>query len=790
MMHLKTVCCTVACVAMLASGAWGAEPRIGPDNQLDVFVSGTEGYKTFRIPAIVVSKKGTVLAFCEGRVSGRGDSGNIDMLVKRSTDGGETFGPLQVVWDKEKDTCGNCCPVVDRKTGTIHLLMTWNRGDDHEGAIIARKSQDVRRPFICSSTDDGKTWSKPRDLSETCREADWGWYATGPGVAIQVQRGKYKGRLVCPANHSNKKYADHPYGSHVIYSDDGGKSWRRSEPIRPGCNESQVVELADGTLMMNMRAYKPRGARAISLSKDGGATWSKITFQKDLPEPTCQASLLRYTTKADGGANRLLFANPPQSRGRHGITVKLSYDEGKTWGVSRMIYKGSSAYSCLVKLPDKSIGLLYERDGYGKITLARFTLDWLTGGKDKMTKAKEPKAPSAPIASLTTSSTKTIYDEKEVPKYTLPDPLTSIDGRKITDAKEWPARRREILEIFRREMYGRSPGRPKDMAFKVFESDDNALGGKARRKQVTVNFTGKPGGLSMDILIYLPKGAKGAIPTFVGMNFRGNHATTPDAAVRMVKGSKHKRGAAASRWPMEKIVARGYGIATIYYGHVDPDSHDNFKNGIHGLLDNYKGDRPKDAWGSIAAWAWGLSRAMDYFETDKDIDHTRTAVIGHSRLGKTSLWAGAQDERFAIVISNDSGCGGAALSKRRFGETVGRINRSFPHWFCENFKKYNKNEQALAFDQHMLLALVAPRPVYVASAKDDRWADPKGEFLAAKGAGCVYRLLGKNPLPCEKMPPLDKSVQGHVGYHIRTGRHDVKDFDWKSYMDFADKHLK
>ena len=382
MMRLKTVCCVLIALASLAVAA--SEPAVGPADQKDVFVNGKDNYRRFRIPSMIVSKKGTVLAFCEGRTSG--DSGDINIVLKRSTDGGKTFGPLQVVWDDAKNTCGNPCPVVDQKTGTIHLLMTWNLGSDHEGNIIAGKSKHPRRPYICSSTDDGKTWSKPVDLSATCRGDNWGWYATGPGVSIQLTRGKYKGRLVCPANHSNKKYKDHYYAAHVIYSDDGGKSWKKSESIHPGCNEAQVVELADGTLMMNMRSYKPHGARAISISKDGGATWSKVYTQKDLPEPTCQASILRYSAAdAGGGKNRLLFANPPQARGRHGITVKLSTDEGKTWDVSRMIYKGSSAYSCLAVLPDKSIGLLYERDG-SKITLARFTLDWLTSGKDKPAK--------------------------------------------------------------------------------------------------------------------------------------------------------------------------------------------------------------------------------------------------------------------------------------------------------------------------------------------------------------------------------------------------------------------
>lgn len=390
-----TNCCGIAVLLLLGPAVQAvtgnlreADLQTGPEGQVDVFTSGTEGHHTYRIPSVIVSKKGTVLAFCEGRKRGRSDSGDINMVVKRSFDGGKTWGPMQIIWDDAGNTCGNCCPVVDEATGTIWLLLTWNRGDDQEGRIIAGKSKDVRRPYVCHSTDDGKTWSKPVNLSQTCRDPDWGWYATGPGVAIQLKRGKHKGRLVCPANHSNRKYKDHNYGSHVIYSDDGGKTWRRSKPIRPGCNESQVVELADGTLMMNMRSYAPRGRRAIATSTDGGQTWGKVWFHRELPEPTCHASFLRYTTVRDGGKNRLLFSNPPTTGGRVRMTVRLSYDEGKTWSVSRLIYKGSSAYSCLTVLPDKSIGLLYERDGYKKITFARFALDWLTGGKDNVLPAK------------------------------------------------------------------------------------------------------------------------------------------------------------------------------------------------------------------------------------------------------------------------------------------------------------------------------------------------------------------------------------------------------------------
>ena len=396
------------------------------------------------------------------------------------------------------------------------------------------------------------------------------------------------------------------------------------------------------------------------------------------------------------------------------------------------------------------------------------------------------------------------YDEAKVPKYELPDPLLLEDGRRVTDAGTWVSKRRpEILELFTTQVYGRSPAPRKDMHFEVTDVDKNALGGKAVRKQVTVYFSADRRGPQMNILIYLPAKAKNPAPTFLGLNFNGNHTINADPGIKLStswmrsggkgivekRATEQSRGTSSRRWAVDMIVDRGYGLATIYYGDVDPDFHDGFQNGVHPLF--YKDGQTKptaEEWGSIAAWAWGLSRAVDYFETDDDVDHEKIAVMGHSRLGKTSLWAGARDPRFAIVISNDSGCGGAALSLRRFGETVGRINTSFPHWFCDNFVKYNNNEEELPVDQHMLIALMAPRPVYIASAAQDRWADPRGEFLSGLNADAVYRLLGTDGIGVSKMPKPDQPVMNTIGYHVRTGGHDVKDFDWKAYLDFADKH--
>ncbi len=391
-------------------------------------------------------------------------------------------------------------------------------------------------------------------------------------------------------------------------------------------------------------------------------------------------------------------------------------------------------------------------------------------------------------------------DEAGVPAYVVPDPLVAADGSPVRGAGEWPRRRTELLALFERHVYGRRPAtRAVDVV--VASRDALACGGLATRLELAVTIAGLPSGLRL--CCWIPNAARGPCPAFLGLNFGGNHAvhsdrsiTLSDAWIRDGEGlvdhraTEASRGQRAHQWPVEMILSRGYALATAFYGDLAADRPDVLASETFAAL-GQTGTRASDGFGAISLWAWTLSRALDALTTIAAIDARRVAVVGLSRLGKVALWAGATDQRFALTISTNSGQGGAALGRRRFGETIRHITTAFPHWFCPDHATWADREHELPVDQHELLALIAPRPVYVASATRDLWADPHGELLSCLHADPVYRLLGTAGLGgAREMPPAGISVGDAIGYHLRAGVHDMVAEDWWHYLAFADRWLE
>ena len=346
---------------------------------IDVYTAAQDSVHTYRIPALAVTRQGTLLAFAEARQTGAGDAGDIHLVVRRSTDGGGSWGDPITVWNDAGNTCGNPAPVIDRGNGRVVLPMTWNAGDDVERDIIAGRSAHPRRVFVTSSDDDGKTWARARELPDV-RRPHWGWYATGPGNSIQLARGARRGRIVVPANHSDHTGGGHfsyrSYRAHVLFSDDGGTSWTLGGVAGPATNESAVVEMTDGSLLFNMRSYAGQNRRAVSVSRDGGESWSAPKLHHALIEPVCQASMIGYDGR-DGEPGHLLFANPASETARERLTVRVSTDSGATWPWDKLIYAGSAAYSSMAVLPDGRVAILFERDRYARISFAAFSLEEL-----------------------------------------------------------------------------------------------------------------------------------------------------------------------------------------------------------------------------------------------------------------------------------------------------------------------------------------------------------------------------------------------------------------------------
>ncbi|MBC7889861.1 MAG: acetylxylan esterase [Ferruginibacter sp.] len=406
------------------------------------------------------------------------------------------------------------------------------------------------------------------------------------------------------------------------------------------------------------------------------------------------------------------------------------------------------------------IGLLLTGWGFSHALMAQSADGW--------------RASSQTIEKLSKEKPEINYYEEKVPPYNLPDVLTAVNRKKITTATRWMnLRRPEILELFRENVHGRVPATPYQTSFRVINLDTTAINGTATFKQVAITIIAEGQSLIIHLNLFTPNNAGQPVPTFLLINNRG------------LANMDQSRKVKSEFWPVEEGIARGYGMAVFNNADVDPDNFDEFKNGVHGLLD--KLPRTGDAWGTIAAWAWGASRCLDYLVTDRDIAGDKVAVVGHSRGGKTALWAGAEDTRFAMVISSCSGNLGSSIARRHYGETIRKTNAGFPHWFSSNLKKFNDNENALPVDMHMLLALTAPRALYISCAGEDLWADPYGSYLALYHAVPVFNLLGAKSTIAIVMPSFNKqTLSGKVGFHIRDGIHNMVLEDWKKFMDFAD----
>jgi len=412
------------------------------------------------------------------------------------------------------------------------------------------------------------------------------------------------------------------------------------------------------------------------------------------------------------------------------------------------------------------------------------------------TAAQSAKAPAKVVAGIPVN-----YDEALVGTYALPDPLVMTNGKPVRNARTWTALRRpEIVRLFEENQYGRDPGRPADMSFDVFDKGTPAFGGSAIRKQVTIYFSADKNGPKEDVVVYLPAAAKKPAPLLLCLNFSPNSAMFNDPGVKLgemwtrdKKKVPAQHGGGLGKIDVDGLLAKGFGVAGVYYGDIEPDFLGGLPFGVRKLyLKPGQTEPAPDEWGAIAAWAWGLSRVMDYLDTDKDVDKRRVGIYGVSRLGKTVMWAGAHDTRFAMVIASCSGEGGAALSRRNYGETIAHLTAPtrFPYQFCANYAKYAKHVDELPVDGHMLVALMAPRPVLLQTGDQDFWSDPKGEFLAAVAAEPVFRLFGKQGLGVATMPAVGEPILHTIGYYMHAGGHGNLPGDWSQFLQFMETHLR
>lgn len=620
--------------------------------------------------------------------------------------------------------------------------------------------------MVRTSTDNGRTWSEavrlPDGFLGPIRAKP---VELSPGVMLAGSSTEHDGWVVHLERFTG------PWTGEALGSP---KSWEKTGPLnsKDQFGAIQPTILVHSAAELQILNRSRQSAITESWSKDGGRTWSPMTATA-LPNPSAGIDAVRL---ANG---RSLLVYNPQKKGRGRLDVAMSND-GRAWttAVTLEDSEGEYSYPAMIQTKDGLVHVTYtwKRQLIKHVVLdpARFPPS-SSAAQGRSTNLGSD-ANGNPLRLALKTGHVSNYDESKVKPYTLPDPLVMANGTRVRNAAAWTKERRsEILKLYETEIYGRVPAGAPKVAWEVTETDPAAREGTALRKRIVGRVGEAPNGPRINLTVHTPSQAKAPVPIILLVNFGGGAKTPPqDPPVAA------------------DIIARGWGYATVIYQDIQPDRNNTFDQGVIGVTLSPGQTQPAaDEWGAITAWAWGVSRIMDYLETDKAVNARQVALFGHSRLGKTALWASALDERIAAVYASCSGEMGAALARRDWGETVDDMAQNFPYWFAGNYQKYVGRWNEMPVDAHMLIALSAPRPVFVTGGTGDQWADPVGMFKAQVAAGPVYRLLGKKDVGASDLPPLDTPLtDGDLGWHYHTGGHSATPADWHAFLTFVGKYFK
>jgi predicted neuraminidase len=621
--------------------------------------------------------------------------------------------------------------------------------------------------MVRTSTDGGRTWSAatplPTGILGPIRAKP---VELDPGVMLMGSSTEHDGWVV---------HMERFTGSWTPESLGSASSWVKSgalnDPNQFGAIQPTILVHSPSLLQILCRSRQ--GVITQAWSEDGGRTWTPMTATT-LPNPSAGIDTVRLS---DG---RFLLVYNPSATSRGKLEVAVSAD-GKAWSPVVVLEDAADEYSypAMIQTRDGSVHLTYtwkrERIKHVVLDPARIAFPSQVSASNLGTDAN-----GNPLRRAVKTGHVSNYDESKVKPYTLPDPLVMSTGVAVRDAATWMKERRpEIIRMYERHIYGRIPAGTPKMNWHVTETDTAARDGAAVRKRIVGTIGDRADAPRVNLTLYTPSNVKTPVPLILLVNFGGGTATpanTPPGDPPVAAD----------------IITRGWGYATVVYQDIQPDRNNTFNQGVIGATLTSGQQQPApDEWGTIGAWAWGISRIIDFLETEKSVDAKHIAVFGHSRLGKTALWASALDERIAAVYASCSGEMGAALARRDWGETVDDMAPTFPYWFAGNFQQWVGRWNDMPVDAHMLIALSAPRPVFVTGGTKDQWADPKGMFLAEVAAGPVYRLFGKKDLGVTELPPLDTPIiSGELGWHYHTGGHAATPEDWKAFLGFVGKYFQ